>query len=78
MLTVLFYKFKNWIIGFGAIALAILSVYAKGRSDGKNKAITDDREELRKDVQFKKSIKDDVANDTNSQLDERLRYWIKD
>ena len=71
-------RFQGWVIGAGAIALAILTIYGKGRSDGKSKAVEDDRKELRKDVQTKKKLENDVANDSSDELDKRLRRWVKD
>ena len=77
MLTSFWLKFQGWVVGAGVILLAILSIYSKGRSDGKSKAISDDREELRKDVQDKKQIEIDVSNDSDADLDKRVRRWVK-
>lgn len=77
-LIALYYRFKNWIIGAGAVLLVILGVYTKGRSDGKDKAVEDDRKDLQKDVQLKKKINNDASNDSDSDLDKRLRNWVKD
>ena len=71
-------QLRGWIIGAGVVALAILTIYGKGRSDGKSKAVEDDRKELRKDVQTKKKLENDVANDSPDELDKRLRRWVKD
>lgn len=71
-------QFKGWIVGAGVLLLAIASVYGKGRSDGKEKAIEDDRKELQKDVQDKKELDEDIANDSDSELNKRLQRWVKD
>lgn len=77
MALILLNRFKSWIVGGGAILLLVLGIYTKGRSDGKAKAIEDDRKELAKDVATKKQIDLDLLDDSDDDLDDRLRHWIK-
>lgn len=74
----IFNQFKNWIIGVGAVILIILGAFYKGKSAGREDAVEKDRKELQKDVQLKNKIKQDVASDSDDDVNKRLRKWVKD
>ena len=71
-------KLKGWIMGAAAIAAFVAYIYKQGRDDGADKV----RERLRKEqdaaIKKKRDLEDDVANDSDSELDKRLSRWIKD
>lgn len=71
----IFNQFKSWIIGAGAIFLVIISVFYKGKRSGRKDVEEQNRKELDKYVKTKKQLKEDIANDSDSDLDDRLREW---
>lgn len=74
----LFNKFKGWLMGAAAIAAFIGYVYKQGRDDGIDKVNERLRKEQDAAIKEKRNLEDDVADDSDSELDERLSRWVKD
>lgn len=73
----LFYKFKEWIIGVWAILAFILFIYLKGKGDGESGAKSKALEALGQDRESAKNIRDSVENLSPSELDDRLSVWTR-
>ena len=71
-------KFKGWIAGAAAVAALVAYIYKQGRDDGADKV----RERLRKEqdasIKEKRDLENDVANDSDADLDDRLSKWVQD
>lgn len=78
MVGLLWYKFKGYILGAGAIIASVLFAYLKGRKDGSDAAEAEARESLAEDVQSAKDIRDDVVSHSDAELDRRLSDWTRE
>jgi hypothetical protein len=78
VLRLIFGKLWGWVVAVGAIGAFLAGLYAKGRSDGKSTAYEKQRKETDAAIKEKRAIEDDLANDSDSELDERLSRWVTD
>jgi hypothetical protein len=71
-------KFKGWIVaGLGALAF-FAYFYKQVRDDAKREVTERIREEQDNAIEEKRELENDVADDSDSDLDERLSRWVKD
>lgn len=77
MLSMLFSKFKGYIVGAGAVLAFVLSIYLKGRSAGRDSAEKEARDALEKDKSKAEEIRRDVDGMSGSELDSRLSAWTR-
>ena len=78
VLRLIFGKLWGWIVAVGAIGAFLAGLYAKGRSVRKYTAYEKQRKETDAAIKEKRAIEDDLANDSDSELDERLSRWVTD
>ena len=75
--TFLFDPIKRWL-ALGLVVLTIVGgIFLKGKKSGVNKERRRNKKELQKNVAVKEKIHNDIANDSTSGLDKRLRRWSK-
>ena len=77
LLWMLWSKFKGYIIGAGAILASIGIIYAKGRSDGHDKAMGKVEDAIEDDVQDMEKIRRDLDGLSDDDLDDRLSDWTR-
>jgi hypothetical protein len=78
IIRAIFGKVWGWLVAFGALGAFLLGIYAKGRTDGKTNQQEKTRKETDAAIKEKREIEDDVANDSDSELDKRMSRWITD
>ena len=69
-------RFQGWIIAGGAALLAVAyfaqSFTRKGREQEREK----NRKEVKRAIKKKRALRDDISNDSDAELDKRLRKWV--
>jgi alpha-tubulin suppressor-like RCC1 family protein len=79
MIAALFLKLKGWLIGALLAIIALFSLYAKGRKDGKNVAQQDQREEDLETIQETNDVKQEIESAPPGDAAKRLRDdWQRD
>lgn len=66
------------IVGLiGLVLGAIAFVYYRGKRIGRNEEREANKEETEKLIKEKEKIDEDIANDSDADLDKRVRPWIR-
>lgn len=78
MIWALVYKFKEWLIGLGAVLAVLGSIYLKGRKDGADSVEDKAEEYILKDVEDRKKIKNSVDAMSDDAVRRELReHWTR-
>ena len=78
MIGLLFGKVKLWLAAAGAVAIAVLLAFLKGRSAGETAAEARRNQERLKAIKVAKETTDEINNAGAADVDAGLTRWMSD